>query len=151
MNLANYLLVVVGLCGIGTAVWTLCYVRKQAKEMALQRHVLRETLEAIKEQAALMREQGESAKNKERPRLRVEFDYVSLKADSCGDFVVPIVVSRYGSTEAFIESQWCFAVIGDSNGYEIPIYKFPLNLPQVIESGVKPFNTEAYFVTQQAA
>lgn len=34
---ANDLLVLVGFCGIGTAIWTLHYLRRQIKEMSLQR------------------------------------------------------------------------------------------------------------------
>ncbi len=52
-TLANYLLVVVGFGGIGVALWTLCFIRKQVGEMTLQRGVMQQTLSAIKRQAEI--------------------------------------------------------------------------------------------------
>ena len=56
-TVANYLLVVVGIGGIAVAIWTLCYIRKQAIEMRRQRILMLRTLRAIQKQARHMGDQ----------------------------------------------------------------------------------------------
>jgi len=52
--IGSLLLVVAGLGGIGVGITTLCYLRKQAAEMQLQRKAMVRTLTEIRRQADLM-------------------------------------------------------------------------------------------------
>jgi hypothetical protein len=101
-TLANYLLVVVGFGGIGVALWTLCFIRKQVIEMGLQRGVMQRTLTAIKEQADSLKRQNDMIISKERARLRVDLIDLPKEPDDFPALAIIAVVTISGSTEAAV-------------------------------------------------
>jgi hypothetical protein len=159
--ISNYLLVAVGIGGIVVAICTLCFIRRQAIEMNLQRIVMRRTLIAIRRQADLMEKQTEILKtsvevakdsahaaqasvdtmiSKERPRLRIAFEKPKLSIDKITNwFDVPYKLSIYGTTEAFISGSRVCAYTGDETGYSAPKFWVPtLTIPKVIQPKTEP-------------
>jgi hypothetical protein len=66
----NFALAVIGVLGIGVGVFTLCYLRKQAAEMSLQRKVMVRSLRVMKEQGE---RENRSLILQYRPRVVVRF------------------------------------------------------------------------------
>jgi hypothetical protein len=128
------------------------------------------TLDAINRQVDLMKEQSEILKksvtvaetganaapssvdkmiSKERPRLRVIFEKPILTIDKItGWFEIPLSVSIFGTTEAFISGSRIYATTGDETGFPPSKSWTPsLLIPPVITPKTKPIVTSTMLIT----
>jgi hypothetical protein len=115
----NITLAAVGMGGIGIAVCSLVFIRKQTGELRLQRIVTHNTLNAIKEQANLMKRQANlmedqnmNAKDRERARLIIrqletpELFPAGSTMDGGRALKVRVIVENLGGSRAFNVRAW---------------------------------------------
>jgi hypothetical protein len=99
---ANLALALVGIGGIVVAIFTLCFIKRQAVEMRRQRITMVKTLIAIKEQAKSLNQQNDMIVSKERARLRVELEKLPDEWDGFPALPIKLTIPISGSTEASI-------------------------------------------------
>ncbi len=137
----NIGLVLVGIAGVCAAVATLNKIRVQSDEMRLQRIAMQDSLEAIKRQADLMKEQINLSLERERAKLRIELEPlnpVPLK-DVSNCYRIIGTVSTYGLTEAFVDRSEIYASIGaDGVNNPLPEWHLSMHLDPVLRASALP-------------
>jgi hypothetical protein len=118
---ANWALVIVGIGGILAAIWTLRYIRRQADLMELQTTILKDSVVAAQRSADIAHAQAQMIKDKERARLRIDFDDLDLTPSSEPGVYLGAYLVRYrlildGSTQAYLHGGDCFAGIRVDGG-----------------------------------
>jgi hypothetical protein len=133
---ANLALAIVGIGGIVVAIFTLCFIKRQAVEMLRQRITMEKTLNAIRQQASLMKVQSDQMER------QVNASHDGLRAWVAGNVteIEPIEnplgnrypkqrrfqwqINNYGQTPAFIKLMTVEYSITDSADV-IDIQKVP--------------------------
>lgn len=100
------------------------------------------TLNAIKRQTDLMREQSDTARQKERPKLRIELGQVNLDLTDSPDMVIiECKIQNHGGSVAFISGGGYKCWIGRPSESEGPkTASIPLTLPEVLITGGEPYD-----------
>lgn len=119
----SFALAMAGFGGVAVGVFTVLYIKRQTFEMAYQRLLMRRSLRAMRQQAALMERQTEildksvavskasadaanaqiqMVKDKERARISVSIDYKEFEISLSYSFdPIPITIANDGTTSAF--------------------------------------------------
>jgi hypothetical protein len=118
---SNFLLVVVGAVGGGFA-W--------------------QTLRAINRQAELMKDQLDSSRQKERPKLRIELEELDLRLIDSPDMIsIECKIQNYGGSVAFISGNIYGCWIGETDRSGDQAHDaIPMMLPEVMIPGEKSYN-----------
>jgi hypothetical protein len=116
--------------------WILAAIAGWAGFMALR------TLKAIRRQTDLMKEQSDTARQKERPKLRIELGQVNLNLTDSPDMVIiECTIQNHGGSVAFVSGGGYRCWIGTPSESEGPkTNSIPVTLPEVLKPGDKPYD-----------
>jgi hypothetical protein len=140
----NFMLVVVGALQVVMLLKTLRVIRIQGNHMERQTVILEKSVAVAEVGANAAQLSVEQMISRERPRLRVSLEKPILSINKVsGWFEIPLKVSIYGTTEAFISESTIYASTGDETGAtpsNIP-WTPSIFIPQVILPRTEPITT----------
>ena len=103
----------------------------------------------IKRQADSMKEQSDLMVEKERAKLRIEFDGFQSIKDSHGTYNVVGSVSIYGITEAYIERSQIYASVGVEGVFNpLPEWVWEIQMPKVIRPHSEPIRFASMVIAE---
>lgn len=131
-------LVFVGLLQVGSMIWQAILLRRTHSDVKRQADWMETQSGHIAKQVDLMKDQLDTAREKERPRLRIELKNVKLDfSDSPDMIVIDSKIRNYGGSIAFILASSCGCWIIDAgsetDGQTHPSYD--MTLPEVLLPG----------------
>jgi hypothetical protein len=144
---ANLILAIVGIGGIVVAIFTLCFIKRQAVEMLRQRITMVKTLIVIKEQAKSLKQQNDMIMSKERARLRVDLGQLPKEPEDFPAFIVKALVTISGSTEAAIRNTaFKTMIVGPHQIPQLPTLQEMRGMPSVIRAADAPIEVRDFIV-----
>jgi hypothetical protein len=150
--LSNWAVVLVGMGGIIAALSTLSTIRRQTEHIARQALSMRYQTTILRESAAATRKAAEATQksveiiiNKERARIVVKPDKLSLREGSL-IYAVEYKVFNYGPTFAFIDQNRAEVKISADRSLPQREFAFPMSLPEAIGPDTEGIKQNAFFL-----